>query len=137
MSGPVLPLLAGLGLLGGIAMVAFVASLTKNIYQLKVQVQSDMDREVNALKDFVEKEMAQRNKWLMNDVQKDTSERLELLQGELTEMENRLQADLRETREALKKISALQQAMMAKKKTEKPAPKLDALPVKKASDGVA
>ena len=103
--------IVAVGLLG---VLYYCSTLAKNVYSIKVQMKDDLAYEVGKMQKFVEKEMAQRQKWIMRDLESmsgggDASEEVQALRQEV-------RLELASLKEKMKKIAALQQAMAAKQK---------------------
>ncbi|MEK9672782.1 MAG: hypothetical protein VW268_09815 [Rhodospirillaceae bacterium] len=126
--------IAFFGALGILAVLFYASTLAKNVYVIKVQMKDDLQYEVGKMKDFVEKEMAQHQKWMMRELEGmvggkdggDASAEVQLLRVAM-------QKEPSLVNEKVRKIEALQQALAAKKKQAQPAPQAPAMePVFKA-----
>lgn len=100
--------------LGVLGVLFYVSTLAKNVYQIKIQMKDDLAYELDRLKDHVEKEMLQRQKWITRDVASVSDAKFDLVDGEMAALKSQVRADLNILDEKLRKLSALQQAMAAK-----------------------
>lgn len=101
----------GIGLLG---VLFYVSTLAKNVYAIKVQMKDDLAYEVSRMQDFVEKEMAQRQKWITREVSGSADDKLAALRADLDALRGEINRDLEDTRDKVRKLAALQQALAAK-----------------------
>ncbi|MAY65833.1 MAG: hypothetical protein CMM77_01750 [Rhodospirillaceae bacterium] len=95
-------------------MLFYVSTLARNVYQIKIQMKDDLAYELDRLKDHVEKEMVQRQKWITRDVASVSDGKFDLVDGEMAALRSQVSADLNVLDEKLRKLAALQQAMAAK-----------------------
>lgn len=101
----------GIGLMG---VLYYVSTLAKNVYAIKVQMKDDLAYEVSRLQDFVDKEMAQRQKWIEREVTAATDGKLDALRADLDGLRGQIARDAADLRDKVQKLAALQQAMAAK-----------------------
>ena len=67
--------------LGVLGVLFYVSTLAKNVYQIKIQMKDDLAYELDRLKDHVEKEMLQRQKWITRDVASVSDAKFDLVDG--------------------------------------------------------
>lgn len=101
----------GIGLVG---VLFYVSTLAKNVYAIKVQMKDDLAYEVSRMQDFVEKELAQRQKWIMREVSGAADDKLAALRTDLAALRGEINRDMEDTRDKVRKLAALQQALAAK-----------------------
>lgn len=107
----------GIGLLG---VLFYVSSLAKNVYAIKVQMKDDLSYEIDKMKNFVEKEMAQRQKWMMRELEGMVGDGGSADSAEIQALRTELKQEITDLREKFRKLAALQQAMAAKSTAAQP-----------------
>ena len=95
------------GLLG---VLYYVSTLAKNVYQIKVQMKDDLGYEMERLRDHVEKEMVQRQKWIIRDVTSTVEDKHAALEAEVSALTMEIKLDLADVNEKIRKLQVLQQS---------------------------
>ncbi|HBC06015.1 MAG TPA: hypothetical protein DC046_00345, partial [Rhodospirillaceae bacterium] len=80
--------------MGVLGVLFYVSTLAKNVYQIKIQMKDDLAYELDRLKDHVEKEMVQRQKWITRDVASVSDAKFDLVDGEMAALKSQVRADL-------------------------------------------
>ena len=107
--------------LGMFGVLFYVSTLAKNVYAIKVQMKDDLAYEVDKMQDFVEKEMAQRQKWIIRELEGNADGKVAALQDDLTGLRAEISRDIADLGDKLRKLAALQQSMAAKQVKPRPA----------------
>jgi len=113
----IIAVFVGIGLMG---VLYYVSTLAKNVYAIKLQMKDDLAYEVGKMQDFVEKEMAQRQKWIIRDLSGASDDKLDALQADLKALRTEIARDTAEMREKMQKLAALQQALAARQAKPQP-----------------
>lgn len=100
--------------LGILGVLFYVSTLARNVYQIKIQIKDDLAYELDRLKDYVEKEMVTRQKWITRDVSGASDGKFALIDDEIAALKSQVRSDLNELDEKIRKVVALQHAMAAK-----------------------
>ena len=116
-----------IGVFGAVVIVGifgvlyYVSTLAKNVYAIKIQMKDDLAYEVERLQDFVEKEMAQRQKWIIRELAGSGDDKLARLQDDLNGLRAEVSRDVADLGDKMRKLAALQQALAAKQAQARPA----------------
>lgn len=99
--------------LGILGVLFYVSTLAKNVYQIKVQMREDLAYELDRVKNHVEKEMIQRQRWITRDVAGASDGRFAELEADIVALKTQVKLDLDGVAEKVRKLAALQHAMAA------------------------
>lgn len=119
----VIVVIGGVVIVGVFGTLFYVSTLAKNVYAIKIQMQDQLKREIEKIEDHVDKELAQRQKWIARDAAGVADDKVATLRGEVEDLRRQVTGELAESAEKIKKILALQQALAAKQ--AKTAPSTD------------
>lgn len=101
--------------IGILGVLFYVSTLAKNVYQIKIQMKDDLAYELERMKEYVEREMAQRQKWITRDVSGASDDRFSSLDQVVMDLRTQVTLDIAQLNDKVRKLAALQQAMAAKK----------------------
>lgn len=107
----IIGIFVAIGLLG---VLYYVSTLAKNVYQIKVQMKDDLGYEMERLRDHVEKEMVQRQKWITRDLTSVIDDKHAALEAEVSALTMEIKLDLADVNEKIRKLQALRQSAAAK-----------------------
>lgn len=101
--------------IGILGVLFYVSTLAKNVYQIKIQMKDDLAYELARMKEYVEREMVQRQKWITRDVAGASDDKFGSLDTAITELRSEVSQELVQLNDKVRKLAALQQAMAARK----------------------
>ncbi|MEQ8226759.1 MAG: hypothetical protein RIA64_01640 [Rhodospirillales bacterium] len=101
--------------IGILGVLFYVSTLAKNVYEIKIQMKDDLAYELARMKEYVEREMVQRQKWITRDVAGASDDKFGSLDTAITELRSEVSQELVQLNDKVRKLAALQQAMAARK----------------------
>jgi len=104
--------------LGILGVLFYVSTLAKNVYQIKIQMKEDLAYELERLKEHVEKELVQRQRWITRDVAGAQDGKFVLIDEEIAALKIQVKSDLDAIDEKVRKLAALQHALAAKRQAK-------------------